>query len=124
MNNTEFCIAAHTATSALAYNDAAKVSAILADLETAPRTEPLRATLRLLGKLTSESKRQRVGRDGWPIHDILSARLTEAGPTPADLAKDVGAVILSVGDSQPRWIGEAHRTKVMSSLRPVPALAR
>ncbi len=42
VNNTEFCIAAHTATSALAYKDGAKVSAALADLETAPLTEPLR----------------------------------------------------------------------------------
>ena len=52
VNETEFCIAAHTATSALAYNDGAKVSATLADLETAPLAEPLRATLRMLGKLT------------------------------------------------------------------------
>jgi uncharacterized peroxidase-related enzyme len=56
MNETEFCIAAHTATSALAYKDAAKVSATLADLESAPLTEPLRATLRMLGKLTRENK--------------------------------------------------------------------
>ena len=56
MNETEFCIAAHTAKSALAYNDGAKVSATLADLETAPLTEPLRATLRMLGKLTRENK--------------------------------------------------------------------
>jgi len=55
MNETEFCIVAHTATSAFAYNDGAKVSAALADLETAPLTEPLRATLRMLGKLTREN---------------------------------------------------------------------
>lgn len=55
-NETEFCIAAHTATSAIAYNDDAKVSATLADLENAPLTEPLRATLRMLGKLTRENK--------------------------------------------------------------------
>ena len=55
VNNTEFCIAAHTATSALAYKDGAKVSAALADLETAPLTEPLRSTLRMLGKLTREN---------------------------------------------------------------------
>ena len=54
MNQTEFCIAAHTATSALAYNDGAKVSATLSDLETAPISEPLRATLRMLAKLTRE----------------------------------------------------------------------
>src|SRR5438477_12828291 len=55
MNETEFCIAAHTATSAPAYNDGAKVSQTLADLETAPPTEPRRATLRRLGKLTLEN---------------------------------------------------------------------
>ncbi len=55
VNNTAFCIAAHTATSALAYKDGAKVSATLADLETAPLTEPLRSTLRMLGKLTREN---------------------------------------------------------------------
>jgi len=55
VNNTEFCIAAHTATSALAYKDGAKVAAALADLETAPLTEPLRSTLRMLGKLTREN---------------------------------------------------------------------
>jgi len=32
------------------------VSATLADLETAPLAEPLRATLRMLGKLTRDSK--------------------------------------------------------------------
>src|SRR2546430_10953424 len=55
VNETEFCIAAHTGTAVLAYNDGAKVSATLADLETAPLGEPLRATLRMLGKLTRES---------------------------------------------------------------------
>ena len=55
MNETEFCVVAHTATSSLAYNDGAKVSATLADLETAPLTEALRATLRMLGKLTREN---------------------------------------------------------------------
>jgi uncharacterized peroxidase-related enzyme len=55
MNETQFCIAAHTATAELAYKDGAKVSATLADLETAPLSEPLRATLRMLGKLTREN---------------------------------------------------------------------
>ena len=55
VNQTEFCIAAHTATSSLAYRDEAKVSATLADLETAPIAEPLRATLRMLGNLTREN---------------------------------------------------------------------
>jgi uncharacterized peroxidase-related enzyme len=54
MNACTFCIGAHTATAAMAYQDEAKVQAVLADLETAPIEEPLRATLRLLGKLTRE----------------------------------------------------------------------
>jgi uncharacterized peroxidase-related enzyme len=52
MNECAFCIRAHTATAAMAYHDEAKVSAVLADLDTAPIEEPLRATLRLLGKQT------------------------------------------------------------------------
>jgi uncharacterized peroxidase-related enzyme len=53
-NECEFCIKAHTAVSARAYGDEAKVAAALADLETAPIEEPLRATLRMLRKLTRE----------------------------------------------------------------------
>jgi AhpD family alkylhydroperoxidase len=54
INACAFCIGAHTATAAMAYQDEAKVQAVLADLETAPIEEPLRSTLRLLGKLTRE----------------------------------------------------------------------
>jgi uncharacterized peroxidase-related enzyme len=54
MNACAFCIGAHTATAAMAYQDEAKVLGVLSDLETAPIEEPLRATLRLLGKLTRE----------------------------------------------------------------------
>ena len=54
MNACAFCIGAHTATAARAYHDKATVSAVLSDLETAPIGEALRATLRLLGKLTRE----------------------------------------------------------------------
>jgi uncharacterized peroxidase-related enzyme len=54
MNACAFCIGAHVATASLAYQDEAKVSAVLSNLETAPIEEPLRATLRLLGKLTCE----------------------------------------------------------------------
>jgi uncharacterized peroxidase-related enzyme len=53
-NECAFCIGAHSATAATAYHDDAKVAAVLADLETAPIEEPLRATLRLLAKLTRE----------------------------------------------------------------------
>jgi AhpD family alkylhydroperoxidase len=72
MNETEFCIAAHTATSALAYNDGAKVSATLAGLETAPLAEPLRATLRMLGKLTRENKV-----DADDMRKVLAAGVSE-----------------------------------------------
>jgi uncharacterized peroxidase-related enzyme len=54
VNECPFCVAAHSATSGLWYEDDAKVTATLTDLETAPIEEPLRATLRLLGKLTRE----------------------------------------------------------------------
>lgn len=54
VNQTAFCIAAHSATARRAYQDEAMVAAVLADLESAPIEEPLRATLRMLGKLTRE----------------------------------------------------------------------
>jgi AhpD family alkylhydroperoxidase len=56
LNESAFCIGAHTATARRAYQDGAKVAAVLADLESAPVEEPLRATLRMLGKLTLEGK--------------------------------------------------------------------
>ena len=55
-NECAFCIGAHTATAAKAYGDEAKVAAVLSDLETAPIEQPLRATLRMLRKLTRESE--------------------------------------------------------------------
>lgn len=72
INETEFCIAAHIATSALAYNDGAKVSATLADLETAPLSEPLRETLRMLGKLTRENNI-----DADDMRKVLAAGVSE-----------------------------------------------
>src|SRR6516225_6679212 len=68
MNACTFCIGARTATAAMAYQDETKVQAVLSDLETAPIEEPLRATLRLLGKLTRE---QTV--DTNDIRAVLSA---------------------------------------------------
>jgi uncharacterized peroxidase-related enzyme len=53
-NECEFCIGAHTATAAGAYHDQARVAAVLFNVETAPIEEPLRATLRMLQKLTRE----------------------------------------------------------------------
>jgi uncharacterized peroxidase-related enzyme len=54
VNECAFCIGAHTATAAGAYRDRPRVDAVLSDLETAPIDERLRATLRMLGKLTRE----------------------------------------------------------------------
>jgi uncharacterized peroxidase-related enzyme len=56
LNDSAFCIGAHTATATQAYQDGPRVAAVLADLESAPLEEPLRATLRMLGKLTAEAK--------------------------------------------------------------------
>ena len=68
VNGSAFCIGAHTATAAQAYQDGAKVQAVLANLESAPIQEPLRATLRMLGKLTAEGE---VSADD--IREVLSA---------------------------------------------------
>jgi uncharacterized peroxidase-related enzyme len=56
VNESAFCVGAHTATASRAYRDGTKVQAVLADLESAAIEEPLRATLRMLGKLTAEGK--------------------------------------------------------------------
>jgi uncharacterized peroxidase-related enzyme len=56
VNESAFCVGAHTATARRAYQDGPRVAAVLADLEAAPVEEPLRATLRMLGKLTREGK--------------------------------------------------------------------
>jgi uncharacterized peroxidase-related enzyme len=53
-NECPFCVSAHSATATIWYGDNAMVAATLTDLETAPIGEPLRATLRMLGKLTRE----------------------------------------------------------------------
>ena len=56
VNQSAFCIGAHTATAGRAYQDSPKVAAVLADLDSAPIEEPLRATLRMLGTLTREGE--------------------------------------------------------------------
>ena len=67
-NECAFCIGAHTATARQAYQDAPKVSAVLAVLDSAPVEDGLRATLRMLGKLTREGK---VGAED--MREVLSA---------------------------------------------------
>ena len=50
----EFCTKTHAAVAQRSYGDGKDVCTILSDLETAAIEEPLRATLLMLGKLTSE----------------------------------------------------------------------
>ena len=54
LNDCPFCVGAHSATAARACQDGERVAAVLADLDSAPIEEELRATLRMLGKLTGE----------------------------------------------------------------------
>lgn len=55
VNECKFCIHAHTATATMAYQNKVKVSAVLSDLENAGIEESLKATLRMLSKLTREN---------------------------------------------------------------------
>jgi uncharacterized peroxidase-related enzyme len=52
VNDCPFCVGAHTATAAAAYDDERRVAAAIADLDSAPIADGLRATLRMLGTLT------------------------------------------------------------------------
>jgi len=56
VNENAFCVGAHTATAGQAYQDSAKVQTGLADLESAPVENGLRAMLRMLSKLTREGR--------------------------------------------------------------------
>jgi len=67
-NECAFCIGAHSATARRAYRDGPKVAAVLTDLESAPVEDGLRATLRMLGKLTREGKV-----DADDMRQVLSA---------------------------------------------------
>jgi alkylhydroperoxidase family enzyme len=101
INECPFCVAAHSATSGLWYLDHAEVGATLANLNAAPIEEPLRASLRMLGKLT---------RAGSSDADDVRAVL-DAGVTPAQI-EDALAVSLAFnitdrlanafGDTSPR----------------------
>ena len=53
-NECDWCVRAHSAVAEKAYGDREIVAAVLTDIETAPIGEPLRATLRMLRKLTRE----------------------------------------------------------------------
>ncbi len=56
VNDSPFCIGAHTATATRAYQDPERVAAVLADLGSAPIDEGLRATLVMLGKLAGHGR--------------------------------------------------------------------
>jgi uncharacterized peroxidase-related enzyme len=71
VNACEFCVKAHTAVAVRAYGDEQKVAAALSDLENAPVSEPFRATLCMLEKLTRE---QTVGADD--VRSVLAAGVT------------------------------------------------
>jgi uncharacterized peroxidase-related enzyme len=71
VNESAFCVAAHSATARQACQDGPKVAAVLADLDSAPVEEGLRATLRMLGKLTREGKV-----DADDMRQVLSAGVT------------------------------------------------
>jgi uncharacterized peroxidase-related enzyme len=68
VNESAFCVAAHSATARQAYQDGPKVAAVLADLDSAPVEDGLRATLRMLGKLAKEGKV-----DADDMRQVLSA---------------------------------------------------
>lgn len=54
VNDAPWCVSAHSATAARAYQDEEGVAAVLADLTSAPMDEGLRATLGVLGRLAGE----------------------------------------------------------------------
>jgi uncharacterized peroxidase-related enzyme len=68
LNDSAFCIGAHTATASQAYQDDARVAAVLTDLDSAPIEGPLRATLRLLGQLTATG-----GLSAGDVRTVLAA---------------------------------------------------
>src|SRR5215510_11071581 len=72
-NECAFCRDSHAAVSRAASGDAARVSAVLADLEAADIDERLRATLRMLRRLAREHT---VSADA--MRDMLNAGVTRA----------------------------------------------
>ena len=59
-NGSEFCIKAHAAVAQRAYGYGKTVSALLSEIDTAAIEEPLRATLRMMGKLTRDHTGMRM----------------------------------------------------------------
>lgn len=80
LNECKFCISAHTETSSKAYEDNGKVAAVLSDLENAPVGEPLKSTLRMIGKLTRQHE--------VSVKDMRS--LLSAGASPNQIEDALG----------------------------------
>lgn len=111
-NECTFCTRAHAAVATAAYRDEAMVAAVIADIDTAAISDALRATLRMLWKLsrertvTAEDMRSVLdsGASREQIEDALAvsfafnttARLAEAFgfDLPAPAAMDAGAKFL------------------------------
>jgi uncharacterized peroxidase-related enzyme len=111
-NDCAFCTAAHAAVAKQAYKDDAKVAAVLSDLDHANIDDKLRATLRMIRRLTrenvvdSEDMRSllKAGVSEAEIHDALAVafafntvtRLAEAFgfELPGDAAMNAGAKFL------------------------------
>jgi AhpD family alkylhydroperoxidase len=82
VNASPFCVGAHTATAARASRDPERVAAVLADLESAPIDDALRATLAMLGKLARE---RTLGAD-----DVRAVLATGVSPQQIEDALAVG----------------------------------
>jgi uncharacterized peroxidase-related enzyme len=72
-NQCQWCTRAHSSVAEQAYGDPAKVAAVLADLDSAPIEERLRATLRLLRKLSRDRTI-----DAEDIRTVLAAGVSRA----------------------------------------------
>jgi uncharacterized peroxidase-related enzyme len=70
-NENAFCVGTHTATAGQAYADPARVRAVLADVDTAPIEDGLRAVLWLLDKLT-----RRGTVTAKDVREVLAAGVT------------------------------------------------
>jgi len=101
VTESAFCVGAHSATARQAYQDGPKVAAVLADLESAPVEDGLRATLRMLGKLTREGK---VGAED--LRQVLSAGVS---PQQVEDALAVCAAFNTTGR-----LAEAFRFEMLS----------
>ena len=114
-NECEWCTKAHAAVAEGAYRDGKKVSAVLSDLETSAIEEPLRATLRVLYKLTREH-----AVDAEDMRAVLAA-----GVSPADRGCAGGLFLIQ----RDRSVGRCFRlcrpgSRGLRSWGEVPARAR